>query len=112
MKNNEKMEKDKQNQTPEVIDIEEFSKANKPIPPGKHYQIRVDNKRFVVDRQILTGREILVLAGKNPPERFQLNQKLRGGMVKRIALDEKIDLAAPGVERFMTVPLDQTEGKR
>jgi len=95
----------------EIIDIEEFSKAGKPIPPGKKYQIRVDNKKIVVNTQIISGREILQQAGKDP-DRFQLNQKLRGGMVKRIALDEKVDLAAPGIERFMTIPLDQTEGKR
>lgn len=105
------MEKDKQTQELEIIDIEEYSKANKPVPPEKRYRIRVDNKKFDVDKQVLTGKEILVLTGINP-DRFQLNQKLRGGMVKRVGLDERIDLSEPGIERFMTIPLDQTEGCR
>ncbi len=94
----------------ELIDVEEYFKGNKPIPPGKRYLIRVDTKKVEMDKQIVTGREILEKAGKKPPERFQLNQKLRGGMVKKIGLDESVDLAEPGVERFMTIPLDQTEG--
>lgn len=94
----------------EVIDVEEYSKANKPIPHGKHYMIKVDTKKVEMTKQIVTGREILEAAGKMPPERFQLNQKLRGGMVKKIGLDETVDLAEPGIERFMTIPLDQTEG--
>ncbi len=106
------MEKDKQNTEIEIIDLEEYSKAGKPIPAGKHYKIKVDTQKIAVDKQILTGRELLVLAGKNPPERFQLNQKIRGGMVRKIGLEEKVDLAEPGVERFMTIPLDQTEGAK
>ena len=94
----------------EVIDVEEYFKANKPIPLGKRYLIKVDTKKVEMGKQIVTGKEILEAAGKKPPERFQLNQKLRGGMVKKIALDEKVDLAEPGIERFMTIPLDQTEG--
>ena len=50
-------------------------------------------------------------------ERFRLSechssisQKLHGGQVKTIGLDEVADFTCPGVERFMTLPLDQTEG--
>jgi hypothetical protein len=91
------------------IDIEEYSKANKPVPPGKSYKIKVDTKKYEVHQHILTGREILAVAGKTP-ERFQLNQKLRGGMVKKVGPEVRVDLTEPGIERFMTIPLDQTEG--
>jgi hypothetical protein len=40
-----------------------------------------------------------------------ISQKLRGGQTKRIDLDERVDFTTPGVERFMTLPLDQTEGE-
>jgi len=52
----------------------------------------------------------LQLAGKTPPEQYMLSQKLRGGQTRRIALDARVDFTTPGVERFMTLPLDQTEG--
>lgn len=94
----------------EIIDLEIFAKEGKNPPPGKKYQIRVDNSKFVTDKESLKGREILELAGKLPIERFQLNQKIKGGQVKRIDYNEIVSFLTPGVERFMTVPLDQTEG--
>jgi hypothetical protein len=104
-------EKDNNSAIPEeYIDIEEFAKAEKEPPKGKKYLIRVDKAFFKVDAECLTGREILEIAGKIPITRFQLNQKLKGGVVKKIGYDEKVCFWTPGIERFMTIPLDQTEG--
>ena len=94
----------------EYVDIEEYAKAGKRPPKCGKYLIRVDKAHYKVEVESMTGREILELAGKVPVERFQLNQKLHGGVVKKIAYDEKVDFTEPGVERFMTIPLDQTEG--
>lgn len=94
----------------EIIDLEVFAKEGRTPPKGKRYQIRVDNAKIIVEKSSLTGREILDKAGKYPIERFQLNQRIRAGQVKKIGYDEVVDLTAPGIERFMTVPLDQTEG--
>jgi hypothetical protein len=96
----------------EIIDLEEFSKAGKTPPKGKKYRIRIDREVYVIDKECMTGRELLSLAGKNPPERFQLNQKLKGGKVVKVGLDEKVCFTTPGIEKFMTLPLDQTEGER
>lgn len=94
----------------EIIDLEIFANEGKTPPHGKRYQIRVDNATFVTSKEVLLGKEILELAGKFPIERFQLNQKLKGGVVKKVDYNEKVDLTKHGIERFMTVPLDQTEG--
>lgn len=94
----------------EYIDLEEYAKAGKNPPKGKKYLIRVDRANFKVDQESMTGREILELAGKTPVQRYQLNQKLRGGVVDKVEYDEKVDFTKPGIERFMTIPLDQTEG--
>lgn len=94
----------------DVIDIEEYAKAGKKPPKAKNYRIRIDKDRYVVQVGEMTGRQILELAGKNPPERFRLDQKLHGGQTKKIELTEVVDFTAQGVERFMTLPLDQTEG--
>jgi hypothetical protein len=69
----------------------------------------VDKVFYKVDKECLTGREILTIAEKNP-ERFFLNKKLHGGLVKRIENNEEVCLSHPGLERFMTMPKDQTEG--
>lgn len=95
----------------DVIDIAEYNKSGKEIPRGRRYAFFIDRKRYITDKECLTGRELLVLAGKTPPERFQLNQMFRFGRVEKVELDEKVDLATCGAERFVTIPLDQTEGR-
>jgi hypothetical protein len=74
------------------------------------YRILVDKDQYLVHAPSLTGREILELSGHTPPERFMLLQRLRGGETEKVKLDQCVDLTHPGVERFMTIPLDQQEG--
>ena len=74
------------------------------------YKVRVDKGIVVVTNPLLTGRELLELAGKKPAEQFAIYLKVKGQQPRRIQADEKVDLRLPGVERFVTLPLDQTEG--
>lgn len=94
----------------EVIDIEEYAKAGRKPPRARAYRIRIDKQLYTAKVPTMTGRELLTLAGKIPVTNYMLSQKFRGGQAKRIGLDEKADFTTPGVERFMTLPLDQTEG--
>jgi len=94
----------------EVIDIEQFAKAGKNPPKAKAYRIRVDKDHFTVPHETRTGREILVIASKQPPEAYILTQKMRGGVVKTIELDDVVDFTTPGIERFNTLPRKVTEG--
>ncbi|AKR42006.1 multiubiquitin domain-containing protein [Methylophilus sp. TWE2] len=93
----------------EVIDLAEYAKADKPVPKEKHYKFRVDKTEITVSQETITGREILTLAGKNP-QNFILQQKIKGQVI-RIGLDDIVDLTVPGVERFMTIPNEVTEGE-
>ncbi|MCC7316610.1 MAG: multiubiquitin domain-containing protein [Planctomycetes bacterium] len=93
----------------ELIDVEEYAKAGREKPPGRAYRIRIDRSLHVVRQQIITGREILALVGKTPEE-YILTQKFPNGQVKTIEANEKVDLAHPGVERFMTMRRDAQEG--
>ena len=94
----------------EEVDIEATAGQGRVRPRAHRYRIRVDRERFVVEVPKMTGREILTLAGRTPPENWLLSQRLHGGKVISIALDMVVDFRAPGVERFMTLPKDQTEG--
>lgn len=94
----------------EIIDLEEYSKDNLRPPRGRRYRIKVDRDKFVVNKHSMTGKEILELAGKIPASQYQLRQKFRGGSVKKVGLDQVVDFTEPGVEKFITIPLDQTEG--
>ena len=93
-----------------IIDIEEFSKENKEVPKGHKYQIKVDNQKYVIDQALITGREILERAGKTPYTKYLLNQRMNRGSVVRIGYDEVVDLTKPGIEKFQTLPTDQTDG--
>ena len=76
----------------------------------REYKIQIDKEILNVTNPNPTGRELLEYAGKKPPEQFAIYLKIKGGQPQRIAADEKVDLSHPGVERFVTLPLDQTEG--
>ncbi len=104
----------KNDQTPDVeieeADLEQLAKADKPVPKARRYRIRVDDLHYTTEQPRMTGREILVLAGKNPPESFILTQKLRGGRLVTIGLDDDVDFTTPGIERFTTLPREVQEG--
>ena len=96
----------------EVIDIEEYGKEGREPPRGRQYRykIRVDKRSITFNEPTVTGRQILEAADKTPPEKYRLDQKLHGGQTRKIELDDEVDLAEPGVERFMTIPIEQRDG--
>jgi len=96
------------------LDIEQFAKenaANCDKPRAKVYIIRVDRKTLRVPRPELTGKELLRLVEKTP-QTHKIFQKIKGGETKEIEPDETVSFVRPGVERFMTIPCDTTEGSR
>jgi hypothetical protein len=94
----------------EEADLEQLAKAGRKPPKAKRYRIRVDDEHFVTAHPALTGRGILELAGKLPPDAFILTQKTRGGGLHTLALDELVDFTKPGIERFTTLPRQVQEG--
>lgn len=104
-------EKDK-DKSPEVeqVDIEEYGKAGKTPPAARVYRIRIDDHHYTTDQVELKGAEILALASKKP-ESFNLRQRLRGGKVESINPDTIVNLLTPGLERFITIPKENSEGE-
>ena len=93
-----------------VVDLEEHCKSGAEIPKGARYQIRIDREKYIVDSSEITGKRLLEIAGKEPTNRYAIYQQLKGGQALKIEETMTVDLCAPGVERFMTLPLDSTEG--
>ncbi|WP_202923788.1 multiubiquitin domain-containing protein [Pontibacter fetidus] len=89
----------------------EAGNAEKKHEPANQYHILVDRDNIKVEKECLTGREILTLAQKIPAERYQLNMKQKGGKVTKVGYDQTVCLSEPGIEKFLTLPLDQTEGE-
>jgi multiubiquitin len=94
----------------DIIEIEIFVKEDRPVPHAKGYVIRVDKQKITVHKHEITGREILELANKRPPENYILREIFSGGRSEVVALDQIVDLHRHKVEKFKTLPRDQTEG--
>lgn len=90
------------------LDIEAFA-GLECKPRAKRYIIRIDKKPYVIEKSVITARELLVLAAKNPPENFRIWQVIRGES-HELTLDQQVDVRAPGVEKFRTLSRTQTEG--
>jgi hypothetical protein len=103
-------ENEKENNAEEVVDIEEYAKAGKPVPAGRKYRIRVDKERFTVDKATIKGSEILDLVGKTS-DKYNLYQHVRGGQTTPIGPNDVVDLTRPGVERFSTMKIENQEGE-
>ena len=95
-----------------IYEVEQLAKDGKhiPIDPGAVFKFRIDKNTYITEKRFLFGRELLEIAGKIPPENFRIDMIIHGGRPRKIGLTEKVDLAEFGVERFITMPLDPTEG--
>jgi|APDOM4702015073_1054812.scaffolds.fasta_scaffold257990_1 hypothetical protein len=93
----------------ELVDLEDCACRGQKPPKAKNYRIRIDGEKYTVSVRSMTGRELLQLAGKDP-QKFMIVEKDRGEKPRRIALDERVDFTKPGIEKFLTQPLGQTEG--
>ncbi len=80
------------------------------LPRAKRYIIKVDTQKLVTEHSHMTGQAILTLAGNVPPKNHKLTQLFRDHEPKSIGLDEAVDFCAPGVECFVTLPLEQVAG--
>jgi hypothetical protein len=94
----------------EEIDLEEHAKCGKKPQKAKRYRIRIDDRYYVVSQHSMTGREILVLAVKTPPENFILTEKSKGGGLHTVELNEIVEFTKCGIERFNTLPRQVQEG--
>jgi hypothetical protein len=95
----------------EIVDIEIYAKENKLPPLAKKYKFRIDRDPFTVEQRIITGEKLFELAQKSPAG-WRMHQKLHGGHMKEIKVNDKIDLGEPGIERFVTMELTQGDGEQ
>lgn len=94
----------------EIADLEEYARRGEEPPECLGYRFKVNGQEFVVRDPIVTGREVLVMAGLTPPEEYTLRVKVAGQPPRKVRLDEKVNLRTPGIEKFKALPRDQTEG--
>jgi Multiubiquitin len=72
------------------------------------YQIKLDENSLTVDDPIITGQQLLDLAGKHPTDQRLVYQLLQNGQLEGIRPNETVDLRKPGIEKFLTFDTDRT----
>lgn len=87
---------------------------NHTITPEKHaaktHKFKVRNDVYETPNRFVTGRQVLETAGLIPPENYKLDLKTHGNHYREIGLEEQVDLAEPGIEKFVAITRDQYEG--
>lgn len=76
----------------------------------KTYKFKVRNDVYETPDRFITGRQVLEAAGLIPPENYKLDLKTHGNHYREIGLGEQVDLAEPGIEKFVAITRDQYEG--
>lgn len=74
----------------------------------KKFTFFIDKTKYETEQAVWTGAQLLQHAGKNP-QNYQIFLKKKGDL-EEIKPNQTVDLRGSGVDHFVTLPLDQTEG--
>lgn len=80
-------------------------------PHSKKYKVKIDKNEYEVDHPLITGRELLELAKKIPYTKYGISKRIKGNKYIPIEYDENVDLSEPGIEKFVTLPYEHTDGE-
>lgn len=75
----------------------------------REFKFTIDNRQMEWGKPIISGMIVRKLAAVQPG--YAVYQEVRGGQDKEIVDTYLIDLSKPGIERFITVIKETTEGK-
>lgn len=68
---------------------------------SQNYRVKIDEQTYSVADPVITGVQLLDIAGKRPSDEYLIFELLPGGQLEEIRLDETVDLRQRGVERFI-----------
>jgi hypothetical protein len=72
------------------------------------FSFRINEASHQSPDPILTGQQLLDMAGKSPSDQFLVYQLLRSGQMEGLRPDETVDLRQSGVEKFLTFESDRS----
>jgi hypothetical protein len=72
---------------------------------GRTFPVRIDDDHVLLQEQNPTGEGLLAAVNKRPCA-YALIQILKHGEKRTVAADDKVDLGAPGTDRFITTHKD------
>ncbi len=75
---------------------------------NRTFRLTVDDIAFESGNPLLTGTQILLMAGKHPVDEYLVYWLTPEGLLEDIGLEEPVDLRQPGTERFLTFLSDRS----
>ena len=95
----------------ELTDREDIRSGNEPAR-GRSNEVSIAGadlmfRSVVFSDPVPTGRQVIQAFAGDDPAKFIALQWLANGVLEELRLDEKVDLRAPGVERFIVVRSDR-----
>lgn len=95
-----------------LVDIEEYGKTCKDVPPARQYKIKVDKNYHVVNSPFITGKELIGLENKQPIQNWDA-YKFYSNQAKpvKVGHNETVDLTEKCLVRFVLQPKEQKDGR-
>lgn len=95
----------------DVVDLEEYGKHCKPVPPARKYRIKIDRQYHVINKRFISHEEIIALGGK-PQVKYNVYKHL-SGIAKpiRVEPETNVDLTERCLIKFVLQPKEQQEGR-
>lgn len=95
-----------------LVDVEEYGKHCKPIPPAREYKIRIDKNYHIIKRPRITAREVTELEKKVPTERFDVFAFFSNRpKPEKVGPGETFLVAQLCFVRFVIQPKEQRDGR-
>lgn len=95
----------------DTVDIEEYGKQCKLVPPARHYQIKIDKDKFSWSSPVISVEQVIRFVHKDNPANYNL-VKFLGNSPKPVPVPytEAINLLEPCLLRFVIQPKTQNDG--
>lgn len=95
-----------------VVDVEEFGKQCKEIPPSRKFKIKIDKNYHTVDSRFITQSQLIALEGNMNVAIYDVYKFMNGNPKPvKIAIGETVDLTEKCLVRFVLMPKEQKDGK-
>jgi hypothetical protein len=95
-----------------LVDVEEFGKQCKPVPPARQYKIRIDKSYYIIESPSISGKEVCQLGKKIPPEKFDIFAFFSNKpKPEKVGLEEPFYVTFMCFTRFVIQPKEQQDGR-
>lgn len=95
----------------EIVDVEEYGKQCKEVPPSRKYKIKIDKDYHIVEGRFIAASKLIALGGKSDTA-YNVYKFMNGNPKPILILPgETVDLTEKCLVRFVLQPKEQQDGR-